>query len=232
MGRRLSGFQGSHPRLSCYACPLFCFVCLRFALTLLPFTIRYIPQAGSKAKLRPVLMSIYGGGFTGGNSGPFSGLDTGNLASREDIVGVQFNYRLSTLGFLAIPGTDIKGNFGVGDQVTALRWVRQNIASFGGDPNRVTIIGESAGAGSVRALLGSPPVIHEHLIAGGIAQSVYKAMAVLTKGVLSKRAGSVRTSCFALIHYDWDCATEIGKFNVSVGDDTILFRRPSSPASV
>ena len=96
----------------------------------------YIPKAGSKKNLRPVLMSIYGGGFTGGNSGAGSGLDTGNLASREDIVGVQFNYRLSTLGFLAIPGTDIKGNFGIGDQVTALRWVRQNIAQFGGDPDR------------------------------------------------------------------------------------------------
>lgn len=131
----------------------------------------YIPKAGSKANLRPVLMSIYGGGFTGGNSGPFSGLDTGNLASREDIVGVQFNYRLSTLGFLAIPGTKIKGNFGISDQVTALRWVRENIAQFGGDPEKVTIIGESAGAGSVRALLGSPPVISEKLIEGGVSQS-------------------------------------------------------------
>ncbi|KAK3715664.1 hypothetical protein LTR37_006889 [Vermiconidia calcicola] len=131
----------------------------------------YIPKAGSKKDLRPVLVSIYGGGFTGGNSGPNSGLDTGNLASREDIVGVQFNYRLSTLGFLAIPGTDIQGNFGIGDQVTALRWMRENIAQFGGDPDRVTIIGESAGAGSVRALLGSPPVIEENLIVGAVAQS-------------------------------------------------------------
>lgn len=132
----------------------------------------YIPQAGAKPqRLRPVLMSIYGGGFTGGNSGPNSGLDTGNLASRHDIVGVQFNYRLSTLGFLAIPGTAIRGNFGIGDQVTALRWVQQNIAQFGGDPAQVTIIGESAGAGSVRALLGSPPVIAEGLIAGAVAQS-------------------------------------------------------------
>ena len=131
----------------------------------------YIPKAGSKENLRPVLMSIYGGGFTGGNSGPNSGLDTGNLAAREDIVGVQFNYRLSTLGFLAIPGTNIKGNFGISDQVTALRWVKQNIAQFGGDPNKVTIIGESAGAGSVRALLGSPPVIEENLINGAVAQS-------------------------------------------------------------
>ncbi len=131
----------------------------------------YIPKAGSKKNLRPVLMSIYGGGFTGGNSGPNSGLDTGNLASREDIVGVQFNYRLSTLGFLAIPGTKYRGNYGISDQVTALRWVKANIAQFGGDPDKVTVIGESAGAGSVRVLLGSPPVISENLINGGISQS-------------------------------------------------------------
>lgn len=131
----------------------------------------YIPKAGSKEGLKPVLVSIYGGGFTGGNSGPYSGLDTGNLASRDDIVGVQFNYRLSTLGFLAIPGTEIFGNFGIGDQVTALRWIKQNIAAFGGDPCQVTIIGESAGAGSVRALLGSPLVIEEDLIQGAVSQS-------------------------------------------------------------
>ncbi|KAK4541604.1 hypothetical protein LTR36_007901 [Oleoguttula mirabilis] len=131
----------------------------------------YVPKAGSQKNLKKVLVSIYGGGFTGGNSGPNSGLDSGNLASREDIVGVEFNYRLSTLGFLAIPGTDIKGNYGIGDQVTALKWVRENIAQFGGDPNHVTIIGESAGAGSVRALLGSPPVIENNLIVGGVAQS-------------------------------------------------------------
>jgi len=100
----------------------------------------YLPKAGSKKNLRPVLFSIHGGGFTGGDGGANSGQDSGNLASREDIVGVEINYRLSTLGFLAIPGTDIKGNFGIGDQVVALEWVKKNIAQFGGDPNRVTIV--------------------------------------------------------------------------------------------
>jgi hypothetical protein len=100
----------------------------------------YLPKAGSKRNLRPVLFSIHGGGFTGGDGGATSGQDSGNLASREDIVGVEINYRLSTLGFLAIPGTDIKGNFGIGDQIVALQWVKKNIAQFGGDPNRVTIV--------------------------------------------------------------------------------------------
>ena len=129
----------------------------------------YIPKSGQHDKLKPVLFTIHGGAYTGGDGG--AGFDAGNLASRDDIVGVAINYRLSTLGFLAIPETDILGNFGIGDQVTALRWVRENIANFGGDPDKITIIGESAGAGSVKALLGSPPVIEENLVVGGIAQS-------------------------------------------------------------
>lgn len=128
----------------------------------------YIPKAGSQANLRPVLFWIHGGGFTGG-TGSDPQTDGGNLASREDMVVVTFNYRLSTLGFLAIPGTDIQGNFGVGDQIVALQWTIANIASFGGDPGRITIMGDSAGAGSVRVLLGSPAAIG--LFQGAIAMS-------------------------------------------------------------
>ncbi|KIW66187.1 hypothetical protein PV04_08388 [Phialophora macrospora] len=128
----------------------------------------YIPKAGSTKALRPVLFWIHGGGFTGGSGAdPLS--DGGNLASREDIVVVNINYRLSTLGFLAIPGTNITGNYGIGDQIVALNWTVQNIAKFGGDPKRITIMGESAGAGSVRTLLGSPPAIG--LFQGAIAMS-------------------------------------------------------------
>ncbi|GAB1726935.1 hypothetical protein NU195Hw_g2851t1 [Hortaea werneckii] len=130
----------------------------------------FIPKAGSKKGLKPVLFSIHGGGFTGG-SGASGGMDGGNFASREDIVSVEINYRLSTLGFLAIPGTDIAGNYGIGDQLTALRWAKENIANFGGDPDQITIIGGSAGAASVRALLASPPAIEENLFAGAVAQS-------------------------------------------------------------
>ncbi|KAI4698555.1 hypothetical protein J4E81_005778 [Alternaria sp. BMP 2799] len=118
----------------------------------------YIPKVGSKKQLRPVLFWIHGGGFTGGSGAdPLS--DGGNLASKEDLVVVNINYRLSTLGFLAIPGTDIKGNFGIADQILALDWTIANIAAFGGDPERITIAGGSAGAGSVRTLLGSPKAI-------------------------------------------------------------------------
>lgn len=79
----------------------------------------YIPKAGSKDQLRPVLFYIHGGGFTGG-TGADPGTDGGDLASREDVVTVTINYRLSTLGFLAIPGTDVSGNFGIADQIIGL----------------------------------------------------------------------------------------------------------------
>lgn len=128
----------------------------------------YIPKAGSTKNLRPVMFWIHGGGFTGGSGAdPLS--DGGNLASKEDIVVVSINYRLSTLGFLAIPGTDISGNFGIADQIVALEWVIANIASFGGDPKQITINGESAGAGSVRTLLGSPQAIGKYQ--GAVAMS-------------------------------------------------------------
>lgn len=80
----------------------------------------YIPRSNSTSHLRPVLFWIHGGAFTGG-SGTDPDFDGGNLASREDIVVVTINYRLGTLGFLAVPGTNITGNYGIGDQVTALQ---------------------------------------------------------------------------------------------------------------
>ncbi|KAF9526695.1 cholinesterase [Crepidotus variabilis] len=132
----------------------------------------YIPKnpadALIKRKLKPVLVWIHGGGYTVGQSDS-SLYDGGNMASRNDLVYVSFNYRLGTLGFLALDDGIINGNFGIGDMVTALQWVHDNIAAFGGDPSRVTIYGESAGGSGVRALLSSPPAIG--LFAGAIAQS-------------------------------------------------------------
>ncbi|CCC10532.1 hypothetical protein SMACR_06703 [Sordaria macrospora] len=108
-----------------------------------------------KKDLRPVAVWIHGGAFTGGTSSD-STFDGGHMASRGDVVVVAINYRLSSLGFLALADGKTNGNYGLADQVTALQWVRENIAKFGGDPDQVTIFGQSAGAGSVRALLASP----------------------------------------------------------------------------
>jgi carboxylesterase type B len=98
---------------------------------------------------------IHGGAFISG-TGNDPTVDGANIASRGDVVLVAINYRLGTLGFLALDDGITKGNYGFADQINALEWVRRNIKDFGGDPNRITVFGQSAGAGSVRAMLASP----------------------------------------------------------------------------
>jgi para-nitrobenzyl esterase len=109
---------------------------------------------------RPVYVWIYGGGFTGGaGSEPQY---TGEALAKKGLVVVTFNYRLGAFGFLATPelskesGHNASGNFGLQDDIALLQWVRRNITAFGGDPDRVTIGGWSAGAGSVGFLDMSP----------------------------------------------------------------------------
>lgn len=119
----------------------------------------YIPGPKSDAKkLKPVMLWIHGGAFTGGSANDPT-TDGGNLASRGDVVVVGIHYRLTTLGFLALKDGVTNGNFGLADQINALEWVRKNIKDFGGDPDRITLFGQSAGAGSVRALMASPKSI-------------------------------------------------------------------------
>lgn len=100
---------------------------------------------------RPVMLWIHGGAFTlGSGSEPlYSGA---HLARRGDVVVVTINYRLGALGFLHEPVLG-ESNFGMRDMIAALRWVQDNIANFGGDPNNVTIFGESAGGAAVACLL-------------------------------------------------------------------------------
>ena len=108
---------------------------------------------------RPVLVFVHGGGFTSGSGSVFL-YRGGNLVRNGDAVVVTINYRLGALGFLGhrqLTGPDgLVGNWGIGDQVAALAWVRENITAFGGDPGNVTVFGESAGGFSVATLLGCP----------------------------------------------------------------------------
>lgn len=121
------------------------------------------------SKKRPVMVWIHGGGFVVG-SGSSELYNGANLARNGDVVVVTFNYRLGALGFLYFenkPGFD--NNLGIRDQIAALRWVRENIASFGGDPDQITIFGESAGGTSVETLLACNEA--NGLFKGAIAQS-------------------------------------------------------------
>ncbi len=104
---------------------------------------------------RPVMVWIHGGAFRTG-TGAIPWYDGNSFAVNHDVVTVSINYRLGALGFLHLEGFPGSGLNGVKDQVAALEWVRDNIAAFGGDPTKVTVAGESAGAMSVGTLLGYP----------------------------------------------------------------------------
>jgi para-nitrobenzyl esterase len=118
-------------------------------------------QARAAAKL-PVIVWIYGGGFVNGGSSPPT--YSGAALAKQGVVLVSFNYRLGRFGFFSHPALTREaatngepvGNYGYMDQLAALKWVQRNVAAFGGDPDNVTIIGESAGGMSVNMLLTSP----------------------------------------------------------------------------
>lgn len=132
----------------------------------------WTPTTQSQAKL-PVMFWIHGGGFNFGGT-VLPEYDGKNLAAKGVVV-VTVNYRLGPLGFLVHPLLDAEsasgtsGNYGLLDQIAALKWVQRNIAAFGGDPSQVTIFGQSAGSRSVSLLLMSP--LAQGLFKGAIAES-------------------------------------------------------------
>lgn len=112
-----------------------------------------VPRAKAD-RPRPVLVWVHGGGLVSGGA---QEQDAARLATADGTVVVTINYRLGALGFLSSPELDgAGGNYGLMDQAAALRWVRRNAASFGGDPGSVTLAGQSGGARSVCAQLASP----------------------------------------------------------------------------
>ncbi len=129
--------------------------------------------AERKDEKRPVMVWIHGGGFSGG-SGTVPLYDGEELAKKGIIV-VTINYRLGVLGFMAHPelsnesASGTSGNYGILDQIAALKWVKKNIEAFGGDPENITIAGQSAGSMSVNVLVGSP--LAKGLFNKAIAQS-------------------------------------------------------------
>jgi len=108
----------------------------------------------------PVLVCIYGGGLNSGSAN--CDIYDGEEMAKKGVIFVSINYRVGVMGFMAHPelskesGYSSSGNYGFLDQIAALKWVQKNIAAFGGDPNNVTIAGQSAGAFSVNAMIASP----------------------------------------------------------------------------
>jgi para-nitrobenzyl esterase len=147
---------------------------------------------------RPVMVWIHGGGFTAGSASQY---DPTVLAARAGAVIVTINYRLGPIGFLALPGLSAEsrdgssGNYGLEDQQAALRWVRHNVARFGGDPQNVTIFGESAGGLSVCANLVSPKVAR--LFQRAITESgpCVAPLATLATAEAQSSAAAIRSGC-------------------------------------
>lgn len=123
---------------------------------------------------RPVMVWFHGGGFTGGSSVELPSYDGENLAKKGDVVMVTVNHRLNILGFLDLSAYGEKykssANAGLLDLVASLEWVKANIANFGGDPNNVTIFGQSGGGGKVTSLMNAPAakgLFHKAIVQSG-----------------------------------------------------------------
>jgi para-nitrobenzyl esterase len=135
-----------------------------------------------------VMVWVHGGGFS---TGAGSDYDPAALATEGDLVVVTVNYRLGALGFLGLPGLPGSGSFALQDQQAALRWVRDNIAAFGGDPGAVTLAGESAGADAVCSQLASPDAAG--LFARAIVQSGSCHATNVTEAILPGAGPAVDT---------------------------------------
>ena len=151
----------------------------------------WTPNPGGGQR-RPVMVWLHGGGFTSG-SGSYSMYDGKELARKHDVVAISINHRLNVFGFLYL--AELGGgkysrasNAGMLDIVAALEWVRDNIAAFGGDPNNVTIFGQSGGAGKVSTLMAMPAA--RGLFHRAIAQSG-AAVRVATRAEATKTAETV-----------------------------------------
>ena len=138
----------------------------------------WTPALGDTFRKRPVMVWCHGGGF-GSGSGSSPGTDGTNLARRGDVVVVTLNHRLNVLGFANLsefsPDFAVSGDAGMLDIVQALKWVRTNISQFGGDPNTVTVFGQSGGGRKVETLLAMPSakgLFHRAIVESGAAIKV------------------------------------------------------------
>ncbi|XP_029908674.1 carboxylesterase 3 [Myripristis murdjan] len=156
----------------------------------------YTPAAAVKGDKLPVLVWIHGGGLTAGAASWYDGAP---LAVYENIVVVLIQYRLGILGFVSTGDEHAQGNWGFLDQIAALKWIQENIETFGGDPQSITIAGESAGGISASVLTLSP-------LAKGLFQRAIFQSGVATLGTYSKSQALSQSKIVANLT-DCDCST-------------------------
>jgi para-nitrobenzyl esterase len=209
----------------------------------------FTTAAGTAAKGKPVLVWIHGGGFFDGESKDYdpSAIVKGGPAGPTVVVTI--NYRLGILGYLAHPALDRaahrSGNYGLLDQLAALRWVQRNIGAFGGDPGNVTIGGQSAGATSAAAVLISPDsvgLIHRAIFQSGFLLAVAPVVAAEKHGTeFSVAAGCGATakptvaSCLRAVPVErilslQGSATENGSYSSGLTVDGVTLPRSGTLA--
>ena len=134
----------------------------------------WTPAKGADGARRPVMVWLHGGGFATGSGQELPGYDGANLARKGDVVVVTLNHRLNVLGFLDLsdfgPEYASSGNAGLLDLVAALQWVKNNAEAFGGDPDNITIFGQSGGGGKVSILCATPAakgLFHKAIVQSG-----------------------------------------------------------------
>ncbi|MDR1783846.1 MAG: carboxylesterase family protein [Dysgonamonadaceae bacterium] len=168
-------------------------------------------------KRRPVIVWLHGGGFTSGNGIEQDGYHGENIARAGDVVYCSINHRLGAFGFsdLSIAGEKYKdsGNVGMLDMIAALRWIHDNIANFGGDPDNVTIIGQSGGGAKVCVLAACPQakgLIHKGIALSGSSISANnKEYAVKLGEYILKEAGLTPATADKLQELPWEKYLEI-----------------------
>jgi para-nitrobenzyl esterase len=189
----------------------------------------WVPMKRPAPRL-PVMVWIYGGGFVAGTTSE-ARQDGTNLAREHGVVVVSMNYRLGIFGFLALPelmeesGRKSAGNYGLMDQLQALRWVHENILAFGGDPNNVTIFGESAGSFSVSAQMASP------LAKGLFHKAIGESGAAFSRSGLSFEPVSVRSKEDAKLVREKLGASTLAELRALKGDKLVeAFGKPGPDA--
>jgi para-nitrobenzyl esterase len=209
-------------------------------LVLNVYTQKTGPEAGAT---RPVMVWLHGGGFSYGQAA--NRIYRGhNLAKNHDVVFVGVNHRLNVMGFLGldsagVPGFTGSANAGMMDIVMALEWVRDNIAQFGGDPNNVTIFGQSGGGGKVSTLLSMPPangLFHKSIIESGAGlragekeDAAKTAEDFLAKLELTKENAAAELPNLPIEKViEAATALGVGKFRPSI-DGTNITRHPFDP---
>ena len=166
----------------------------------------FTPDTAREGDKLPVLIYIHGGGFTGG-CGHEKHFD-GPVWPAKGVIGVTLNYRLGPMGFVCLPElkeeAGFTGNYGLYDQLTAIRWVRDNIASFGGDPDNITIMGQSAGAMSVQQHVLSPltdGLFHKAVMSSGGGVSKMLASAPAEKSYEFWKTAMKNAGCETLAQF-------------------------------